>query len=285
MKKIIVLIGIFLLNITAFAGGGWPQPKGKGYFKLTQFWILTNQYFNSLGNIESSRDQGLFFTSVYGEYGLSDKLTAVVNWPFYARSVAYEQVSTSPGQPITVPQEAVNGIGDMDLSIKYGLTPNKRIAVSASLLLGVPLGESRGGIDGTIQTGDGEFNQMIQIDAGRSFKIGNVHPYTSVFVGFNNRTNGFSDEFRYGVEVGVEYKFIFAVLRVNGVRSFMNGDRIPTADGASLFANNVEYLAITPEIAIKLSDRWGVSATIGMAAWGKLIFANPTYSAGAYFKL
>lgn len=284
MKRLIILLNIFLISISALAGGGWPQPKGKGYFKLSQFWIISNQHFTNTGEIDPNGTRASYFTNMYGEYGLSDRFTSIIYWPFYARSVAYEQISGTNGQVIT-PGEAINGIGDMDLSIKYGLTPNKRIAVSASLLLGLPLGESAGGSDGTLQTGDGEFNQMIQLDAGRSFKIGNLYPYASVFVGFNNRTNGFSDEFRYGIEVGLDYKSIFFVLRVNGVRSFQNGESNFNTSGTSLFANNAEYLAITPEIAFKLSDTWGVTANIGMAAWGKLIFANPTYSVGAYFKL
>lgn len=284
MKRLIILLNIFLISISALAGGGWPQPKGKGYFKLSQFWIISNRHFTNTGEIDPNGTRASYFTNMYGEYGLSDRFTGIVYWPFYARSVAYEQISGTTGQVIT-PGEAINGIGDMDLSIKYGLTPNKRIAVSASLLLGLPLGESAGGSDGTLQTGDGEFNQMIQLDAGRSFKVGNLYPYANVFVGFNNRTNGFSDEFRYGIEVGLDYKFIFFVLRVNGVRSFKNGENNFNTAGTSLFANNAEYLAITPEIAIKLSDKWGVTANIGTAAWGKLIFANPTYSVGAYFKL
>jgi len=283
MKKLFIVLFIILLQTPVIGGGGWPQPKGKGYFKLSQFWILSNQYFNSIGTVEPTRDQGLFFTSAYGEYGLSDRFTAVVNWPLYARAVAYEQTGAM-GQ-INAPQDAINGVGDMDLSVKYGLTNGKSIAVSASLILGLPFGESSGGVDGILQTGDGEFNQIIQLDAGKGFKIGSLHPYANAFVALNNRTNGFSDEFRYGIEVGLEYKFIFVLLRVNGVRSFMNGNRVPIADGTSLFANNAEYLAITPEVSIKLSDKWGISANMGTAAWGKLIFANRTYSVGAYFKL
>ncbi len=281
MKKLLTLVILLWSSTLVFAGGGWPQQKGKGYFKLNQFWITTNQFFNGSGAVEPNEKMGQFFTSIYGEYGISDRFTGIVNWPFYAR--AYEQVVGSPGQ--IIPEDAINGVGDLDLMVKYGVTSGKSIAVSASLLLGVPLGESSGGVSGVLQTGAGEFNQMIQLDAGKSFAIGNVYPYTNVFVALNNRTNGFSDEFRYGFEVGVGYKFLFAVLRVNGVRSFNNGTKAPINDGASLFANNAEYLAIIPEISIKISDKWGVSANMGTAAWGKFIFANKTYSVGAYFKL
>lgn len=284
MKKLLTILLFLGIQLPLFAGGGWPQPKGKGYFKVSQFWIIANQHFTSTGEIDPNGTRGSFFTNAYGEYGFTDRLTGVAYWPFYARAVVYEQRSATTGQTITQ-GDAINGVGDLDVSIKYGLTPGKKIATSASLLLGVPLGESSGGFDGTLQTGDGEFNQMLQFDAGTSFKIGNLYPYTNAFVAFNNRTNGFSDEFRYGIEFGVEYKFIFAVLRVNGVHSFKNGENNFNTAGTSLFANNAEYLAITPEISFKLSDKIGISANYGTAAWGKLIFANPTYSVGAYFKL
>jgi len=283
--KLFITILLFLgIQLPMLAGGGWPQPKGKGYFKLSQYWIIANQHFTNTGEIDPNGTRGSYFTNVYGEYGITDRLTGVAYWPFYARASVYEQRSATTGQVIT-PGDAINGVGDLDLAIKYGLTPGKRIAASASLLLGVPLGESSGGFDGTLQTGDGEFNQILQLDAGTSFRIGNLYPYTNVFVAFNNRKNGFSDEFRYGIEVGVEYKFIFAVLRVNGIRSFKNGENNFNTAGTSLFANNAEYLAITPEISLKISEKMGISANIGTAAWAKLIFANPTYSVGAYLKL
>lgn len=283
MRKLLFVICCLFMKTQVWAGGGWPQPKGKGYYKLSQMWIVADQHFTNTGEIDPNGTRGSFFTSIYGEYGITDRLTGIVNWPFFARSLIYEQVSGTTGQ-VTDPGDAINGIGDMDISVKYGLTQGKPIAVSASLLLGLPLGESSGGYDGTLQTGDGEFNQMLQIDAGTSFKVGKIYPYTNAFIAFNNRTGGFSDEFRYGLEVGSEVGFVFAVLRIYGVHSFMNGEPNFNTAGTSLFANNAEYLAINPELSFKISDKWGVSGTLGTAAWGKLIFANPTYSVGVYFK-
>lgn len=271
-----------MVSSSSFAGGGWPQPKGKGYFKLSQMWILSDQHFTDAGEIDPNGTRGSYFTTIYGEYGITDRLTGIVNWPFFARSTVNEQVSGTTGQLIT-PGDAINGVGDMDISIKYGLTPGKKVAISASLLLGLPLGESSGGFDGSLQTGDGEFNQMIQVDAGTSFKVGGVYPYTNAFVAFNNRTGGFSDEFRYGIEAGMEYKRFFGVVRVYGVHSFKNGEPNFNAVGTSLFANNAEYLAITPELAYRITDKLGVTGTIGTAAWGKLIMASPTFSVGIYF--
>ncbi|MCB0495569.1 MAG: hypothetical protein KDC79_05510 [Cyclobacteriaceae bacterium] len=283
MKKLLVLILSVLCVNASVAGGGWPQPKGKGYFKLSQMWIISNQHFTDVGEIDPNATRASYFTNIYGEYGITDRFTGIVYWPFFVRSVAYEQVSGTTGNVI-VPGDAINGIGDMDLTIKYGLTPGKRIATSASLLLGLPLGQSTGGYDGTLQTGDGEFNQMIQLDAGTSFKVGNLYPYANVLVAFNNRTGGFSDELRYGIEAGLEYKRFFGVIRLYGIHSFKNGEPNFNTVGTSLFANNVEYLGITPELSYRFSEKWGLTGNVGMAAWGKLILASPTFSVGVYFK-
>ena len=56
----------------------------------------------------------------------------------------------------------------------------------------MPIGNDSGGSQGNLQTGDGEFNQLIQLDAGTGFPIGGTNGYANVYVGFNNRTNGFS---------------------------------------------------------------------------------------------
>ena len=41
--------------------------------------------------------------------------------------------------------------------------------------------------------GDGEFNQLLKIEAG----VGGNKWYTTGYVGINNRTLGFSEEFRH----------------------------------------------------------------------------------------
>ena len=283
MKRIIITIAIILFHLNAFAGGGWVQPKGMGYYKLSQWWIVADAHYTSTGEVDPNGTRATYFTSVFAEYGVTDRITGVVYWPFFGRSLVYEQVSGTTGEVIT-PGDAINGIGDMDLTVKYGLTKDTRIALSASLLLGLPLGESSGGRDGTLQTGDGEFNQMIQLDAGTSFNVFGLYPYVNAYAAFNNRTNGFSDEFRWGAEVGLSYKFLYANVRIQNVTSLKNGDSNFNTAGTSLFANNMEFLAITPEVGIIINDSWGVMANYGTAEYGRLIFANPTYSVGIFYK-
>lgn len=283
MKKLLIIV-ILVVPAFSFAGGGWPQPKKKGYFKLNQFWIISDQHFTSSGGIDPNATRGSYFTSLYGEYGISDRFTGILYFPFFVRVTLNEQVSGTTGDVISE-GDAHNATGDIDVALKYALVYNKPIAVGLSLLLGLPTGDAEGGRDGSLQTGDGEFNQMIRLDVSRSFKIGNQYPYASAYVGFNNRTGGYSDEFHYGVEAGISLNKFIPIVRLYGINSFQNGEPNFNSEGTSLFSNNREYLAISPELSYKFSNKTGITASAGFALSGKLIFANPTYSIGVFLQL
>ena len=88
-----------------------------------------------------------------------------------------------------------------------------------------------------MQTGDGEFNQILQIDAGTAFKVKNTSLYANAYVGFNNRTNGFSDEVRYGIEAGGS--FLNNKIESKGLVPGTNG----ISGGTGNRCNNVSFLA------------------------------------------
>lgn len=283
----ILALAFFFFSENVFAGGGWPQPKGGGYFKLTQWWLVSDKHYTDVGLIDPNTTNGLFNTSIYGEYGFTDRLTGILYFPFFCRAYFNNTISGTTNE-ILIPGESINSIGDMDMSIKYGITLNKPIALSATLTIGLPFGNENGGTVGSLQTGDGEFNQMILMDAGAGFQISKVAAYTNVFAGVNNRTKGFSDEFRFGIEVGATFlhEKLTARAKLYGVSSFKNGD-LPAnrSNSTSIFANNSEHLTFSPEFAVHLNNNWGISANYAVALSGNLIFASPSYSFGVFLKL
>ena len=286
LKKIVLLSTVIFFSFELFAGGGWPQPRKHGFFKLSQWWLIADQHYTDAGLIDPNLTNGIFNTSLYAEYGFTDRLTGVLYFPFYSRSYFNNVVSGTTGEVLT-PGEAINTIGDTDLGLKYGILTGGPVVVSATLTLGLPLGEDSGGSDGQLQTGDGEFNQLLQIDVGTGFKIGKFPAYANIYTGFNNRTKGFSDEFRYGIETGVSFfnERLTTIFRFYGIESFQNGSLDATNAGTSIFANNSEHFTFAPEIAFNINDRWGVSAGTGIALQGRLIYAAPSYNFGVYFKL
>lgn len=274
---------IFSIN-TVIAGGGWPQPKDKGYFKVFQWWVVSDQHFTGNGQIDPNQTNGIFNTGFYGEYGLTNRLTAIAYVPFFSRAYNNNIVSGTTSEVITE-GESINSFGDSELGLKYGLITRGPIALSATVKFGLPLGNSSGGSAGNLQTGDGEFNQSLTIDVGKGFKIGKSEAYANAYLGYNNRTNGFSDEILYGIEGGIKLfdKKVLAIARFVGVKSTNNGSSADQANSTSIFANNAEHFSFNPEIAYNINDKWGVSASIGTALYGKLIFASPSYSVGVFF--
>lgn len=278
MKKYIIVVFV-LVAAQTFAGGGWPQPKRGGYFKLSQNFIRSPYFYAPDGSIVDITTIQLFTTSVYGEYGFTNRLTGLIYFPFFVRNTLNEIQYNQSGN--TVPGDAFQSIGDTDIGIKYGLIVNKPIVLSASLILGLPLGEPVGGSSQILQTGDGEFNQMIKLDASYSFYPKPV--YVSAYAAFNNRTNNFSDEVRFGGEVGLTLKKFMPIVKLNVVQSLYNGNAEQAQNG--IFSNNTEYISPTIELNYQLTDKAGISGSGGFAFAGKNILAAPNWSLGIYLKL
>jgi len=286
-KSISILTLLLLFSISAIAGGPWPQKKGNGYFKLSEWWLIYNQHFTDSGEIDPNITSGIFNTSLYAEYGFTDRLTGILFAPLYSRNYYNNQVSATTGE-LLLQGESLNSVGDFDVSLKYGLTkPGAKIPISATLTLGLPLGATGGGELGILQTGDGEFNQIIQVDAGTSFQIGSTAAYTSAYLGVNNRTQGFSEEFRYGFEfgVGLMNQKLWLIGRLGGVESFQNGDTVESINNTSIFANNAEFTSFGIETSYYLTKNIGVSASFAGAFRGQIIAAAPSYSVGVFYDM
>lgn len=285
MKKSIYILFLCLFTSTLMAGDGWPKPKNSGYFKVAQWWLVANQHYTDQGQIDPNVTNGIYFTNIYGEYGITEKLTGTVYFPFFARSLFNNTVSSTTGE-ILQAGEAINSIGDLDLGLRYNLFQKGSTALSVGLQLGLPLGETAGGSEGVLQTGDGEFNQFVSLEVGQGLQLGSVNGWSKAYLGFNNRTEGFSDEFRYGVEAGVTLfkQKISLIGRLYGVESFNNGILASEATGTSIFANNTEHLTIAPEVAFHFNKKMGISAGFAKPLSGRLIYANTAYSVGVFYQ-
>ena len=54
MKSLITLMFVFVSGYL-YAGGGWPKPKGEGYFKLGQGLINGTNYYEPNGRCVASQ--------------------------------------------------------------------------------------------------------------------------------------------------------------------------------------------------------------------------------------
>jgi len=286
LKLLLLTFLFFIVELPVLAGGGWVHSKGKGYFKLSQWWVVADKHYSDTGDTEPNLTMGTLNTSIYGEYGITDRLNLQLYFPFFSRSFHNAEVSNTTGMT-TKPGRAVNSIGDTDIGLKYGFLTDTKIVISGHLWLGLPLGKSDIDPNYEVQllTGDGEFNQIIGFTASTSQSIGSTNTFASLGFEFNNRTNGFSDETRLNFEIGAVIKErLILVYKLRWLNSLKNGTS-DAGTGTNIFSNNTEYLAYTYEIAYNFTSKFGITFNYGSVYSAKLIFASPSYSGGIYMNL
>lgn len=277
MKKSIIIALIIAQAVSVFAGGGWTKKKGEGFFYFYERVLYGNQFFKNDGTLTSIPSSGVYFTSLYGEYGLTDRFTIYGNVPVFVRATKNAVQYTSG---LYIPGDQVNSMGDADIALKYGLIQNKPVVLSVSAWAGLPLGNPSGGESKILQTGDGEFNQMLRFDASGSFASG---IFMSAYLGYNNRTNGFSDDIHFGGEIGYSKNSFFAIMKFIGLESTYNGTSGAVEGG--IFSNNVEYLSYGPEVGYYFSDAFGVLGGVQGAFYAKSVIATPSFQLGIFYDL
>ena len=275
MKHLYTIILSFSAFITL--AGGWVQPKNNGYFQLSQRLLVADQIFKDWSETVDFRTLSNYTTSFYGEYGLNDKFTLVTDVPLFVRNTLNAEVNGNTGETIN---EGIsfNSFGDIDLALKYGLKTEGSLVMNVGLFLGLPTGSTNSSSNIPLPTGDGEFNQMVKIEAGYGF---NSPVYLVGGLGYNNRTKGFSDDVRYDLELGFANKFLFRI-KVSGIKSTFNGD--DSFSSTALFSNNVEHMTYNPEIGYIHDDKYG--ASLGIAGGnGRNVHAAPYFTFSLFMKV
>lgn len=279
MKKLLITLIICISFSSIITAQGWVKNKGEGFFKLSETGLQSSKLLGPDGSESTIRTTSIFTTNVYAEYGLSKKLTGIINLPFFVRSSLSEVRYNQSGK--VEPKDAINSFGDVDIALKYGIITNKPTVLSATILFGIPSGVTAGGEGKILQTGDGEFNQLIRFDVSHSF-----YPkpfYVSAYSGFNNRSKGFSDEVRYGFDIAFTPKNWLLALHINGISSLKNGSVTSVNNG--IFSNNLEFIYPTLEIGYSFSKKFGATALAGYPLTGKNVLKAPSFSGVIFYKI
>ncbi|WP_221409416.1 hypothetical protein [Marinoscillum furvescens] len=276
MAFILLLIAGF-----AFAGGGWTQPKGGFYAKLDHWWTVYDQYYDLYGHKVEDRKRALLKTSIYGEYGVTPKLTVAGYFPFVSAAMVGEEVAKGSGQ-VLAEGDQLTTVGDGVLQVKYNLINALVASLSVSGILGIPTGTAEGGTDGTLWTGDGEWNQMLRADLGISIPVGDYYPYANGYVGYNHRTRDFTDELHFGAEAGCELGKWFLVARMDRVRALKKGELEEATFSNGLQLNNSSFWNLSAEVAYKFTELVGIVVGANQMVGGRQVYAGTGFSVGVF---
>lgn len=259
-------------------GGAWTQPRGGGYFKLNSQMVRGDRFYDRQGSCMAIPTLADYTLSLYGEYGLREQLTVVGYLPFFKRITLNKQVGR-PSRFLYFKGDAQTGVADADLGVRYRLLQRGGTVLSAGLSFGLPLGRDQQ--ENGLLTGDGEFNQALTLQVGRSFYP--LPAYLSAELGVNNRTRGFSDEFLYAAELGHTFGAAFtAIVRLRGVESLKNGDGAVMGGMGGLYANDQGFLAYGTELLWAPRPSCGISFSLTGAARLRNSLSAPALSLGIF---
>jgi len=278
MKKILFVVLSLSIWSNIVAGGGWTKEKGATTLFIGEFFTRSDEFFGKDGNKQPIPTTSLYTTFAYLEYGITDRLTGIAYLPLFSRITLNSQVTT--GGTVVAPGDKLNSLGDIDLGLKFRLASGDWGAFSITGRVGIPTGVPDGGETMLLQTGDGEFNQMVRLDFSTGFLS---KGFFSLYSAFNNRTKSFSEEFHYGAEVGYSLTKKFTVIvKYNAIESLFNGDDLIT--GGGIFSNNLETQLLNPELIFKPQETWGLVASYTQVLGGKSVLSKPAYKVGAFFE-
>ncbi|MFT5141485.1 MAG: hypothetical protein ACI80V_002737 [Rhodothermales bacterium] len=280
LKIVFVCGAVMVLGTPEASSQAWPQARGAGYYQVGFQVVRATEFYEPGGNILDIPTLSDYLFSFYGERGITDRLTVQAYIPLVERITLNKVVGEETGFEF-FEGDAVTGLADADIGLRYGFWSKGSAVASAILRFGIPLGQDSQ--ENGLQTGDGELNQYLGLAYGYSF-----WPRPAYFIvdaGFNNRVNDYSDELLYKVEAGHGIGSSFTIIgRVRGVASFRNGVDERLGGTGGLYGNNQRYTAFGAELAYSPSGVYGISIRGEGAAFAENILAAPAFGVSLFMK-
>ena len=269
MKQIAKLL-ILLVSFSAFSQGPWTQEKGKFY---TQFSFSTIPSYDELfGNPDYIIDGEISDNTLqfYGEYGVSNKTTLIVNLPY--KLISFDSRNSD--------KYNTNSIGNIEIGLKHNFYKKDWLL---SGQFSIEANTSSFDTNTGIRTGYDAFTFTPLFLAGKSFG----KSYLQTFVGSKIRTNNYSSNFKIGGEYGSKIsKNIWLVGFLDIEKSFKNGDVVLPASNLAtgLYVNDQEYGVVGVKAIGEFSDNFGVTASLPAAFFGNNVAKQVALSFGIYKK-
>lgn len=286
MRRILsIALLLMMVAQTAMAGGPWPRAKGHGYAMVSGTYLGYGKMFGPNSDIVNLRRNMTDVTiQAYLEYGISDRLTVLVNLPFkYVASSS--TINQTDFFNDTLKSGDIFGLNTVMMGFKYNIV-NRKVLFSAGLN-----GESnvaRFDSLSALRTGPLSFVIHPYLSAGTTF--GKF--YTQLDAGYRVRLNGYSHEVDLAYELGYSWnQKTYFILNLRGRISMQNGsfDNNVSPDhpfGRDLHTlidpNNQQYVGYGLKFIQKIKK---VHINAGVySGYGQLVAAAPVFNLGLAYE-
>lgn len=267
MKKLSILLLLFA-SFNIFSQSPWTKNKKEGYLQISYTSISNYDKLFGKNDIDLGKKVSDNTIQIYGEYGLSEKTTLLVNLPFKLTSVK-DASSVSE-----------NSLGNIQLGLKHNFY-NKKWVLSGQL--GVETNTASYDKTYGLRTGYDAWTFTPLFLAGRGFN----NWYIQAFTGFDIRTNDYSSNYKLGGEIGYKtLDWLWIAGFLDGVASLDNGDITLPPENLStgLYVNNQSYAAFGLKLIGEINDKIGANIGFGGAFSGRNVAKAPAISFGLYYK-
>ncbi len=261
-----------LVSAQCFATG-WPRQERQTYLHFGWNGFSADTYQAGTTSVAVDQLSENSF-ALYGEYGYSQDMTGMVRLPGY-RILSLRTESSAPAVNVEAP-------GDVELGLRYALWNPGNSVLNISVMASFPLGETSDRMG--LWTGDNEYNQVFGLEFGHRFE--SFPAFISVFSGFNNRNNGYSDELRFGAEVGVaDLGPVSISMLLHAVEPLNNGKADYTGGNYGFATNRQRYMQYGPEITMQIVEGFGINVAALAVSGAENVPSAMMFRSGLYFTL
>jgi protein XagA len=280
MRRILILFPfLFLFPAIVFGQSFHVNQPGTGRVRLGVSGRLSNSYFDSNKDKIKIRTNGLYISYLSGEYAISKRLDVFIDFPYLVtttiNNIKYRQSGNVDEG------DALSSLGDFGLGTKLRIPVGTSFTVAPYLMLSFPFGKKQDvGTETDLQTGDGEFNQILGVEVRYKIEKRNIELLT--FGAINNRTEHYSDEIRFGAQAGYSWKKINLKISLDVIESLFN-DTAPVSLN-SIFSNHLEVVSPGVTTAYNIRNNFWVYGSYSFVAYGRNILDAPAIGLGVEYR-
>ncbi len=292
-----IALVICLLSFPGLAmAGAWTQKKHGYFLKISTNYLFTTKEFNHEGTRLDIFQERLIYqntsfrdinVTLYGEYGLSDRVTLIGSLPVKTlTSRRTELIFGGQVQRDVVTTTA--GPADLYLASKVGLWA-RPVVLSLQAGIKVPLGyDAKPANDGP-PLGTGHVDLDLQWLVGAS-----LHPlpgYVTGALGYRYRSGPLHDEWFFSLEAGLSARRFLFKVNLDGLKNTVPPPDIvgqpvttplPGGGGAlpNIIIGDQDIFKISPSVIYYLRPRWVIQTEALHIFAGKDTISGTIYSLG-----
>jgi hypothetical protein len=277
--KNFVTITLLFVCLSSFSQSPWTKEKGKFYTQLSFTTIPSYDMLFGDPNYSINGQISDNTLQFYGEYGVSDKTTVILNLP-YKIITHTGLVNPCLVAPCSKYSNKKNDLGNIEIGLKHNFY-NKGWLVSGQFSVEVNTGSFNA--NSGIRTGYNAFTFTPLFLAGKGFG----KSYIQTFAGGRIRTNNYSSNFKIGGEYGKKVgKNIWLIGFLDIEKSLENGNIILPASNLAtgLYVNDQDYGVVGVKAIAEFSDNFGITASLPAAFFGNNVAQQIAFSFGVYKK-